>query len=258
MPSTEFARVTLGCGSFDALCAADFADRFPPHFHETFAIGIVESGSTRLSTQRGVFVARPGSILAFAPGEVHAAVPLGAYTYRMIYPSAELMREIGVDVGAFRLPVIDDAALGDELASAHRSLMDGAGETRFVSVMRSLSARHPAESANGRGGDGMIVAGTRRYLEERFAEHVRISAIAEMWGVSPFRLIRAFGRAVGVPPYKYLVQLRVNRAQAMLRNGAAVVDVAYACGFSDQAHLTRTFRKVVGVPPGRYLRSVGG
>ena len=74
--------------------------------------------------------------------------------------------------------------------------------------------------------------------------------------MSPYHLIRVFRRAVGVTPYAYLVQLRVNRAQAMLCQGLSVSDGAYSCGFSDQAHLTRTFKKSVGVPPGRYVRSV--
>jgi transcriptional regulator GlxA family with amidase domain len=59
-----------------------------------------------------------------------------------------------------------------------------------------------------------------------------------------------------VPPYPYLGQLRVNRAQAMLCAGSSVADVAYACGFCDQSHLNRMFKKAVGVPPGQYVRQV--
>jgi len=62
---------------------------------------------------------------------------------------------------------------------------------------------------------------------------------------------------MGVPPYAYLVQLRVNRAQAMLCAGSSVSDVAYACGFCDQSHLNRMFKKAVGVPPGKYVRQAG-
>jgi AraC-like DNA-binding protein len=93
-------------------------------------------------------------------------------------------------------------------------------------------------------------------MSERFAQPVRLSAMAELCGMSSFQLIRVFRRVVGVPPYAYLVQLRVNRAQTLLCQGSSVADVAYTCGFSDQSHLTRTFKKALGIPPGQYVRSV--
>jgi AraC-like DNA-binding protein len=268
----DVKRVGLRSGSFDALSAVDYARPFPPHFHDTFAMGVVESGATRLRTQRGAWIARAGSILAFAPGEIHSAIALGenGYTYRMIYPSVEFMREIGrslraIDHGRlmFRTPVIDDPALGFELARSFTPLMDGSAsavaESRFVSAMRKLVSRYATDTRTGapdRAADLVVVDQVRDYLQTRFSEHVRLTALAEMCGIGSFQLIRIFRRVVGVPPYAYLVQLRVNRAQAMLYQGAAVADVAYACGFSDQSHLTRTFKKAIGVPPGRYARSV--
>ena len=74
--------------------------------------------------------------------------------------------------------------------------------------------------------------------------------------VGPFQMIRAFRRVLGVPPLAYLLQFRVNRAQALLREGSPLAPVAYSCGFADQSHLTRAFKRVVGVPPGQYARSV--
>lgn len=64
---TEVARVELSCGSFDALRAVEFTSCFPPHFHDTFAIGVIESGATRLRTPRGEWIGRAGTILAFSP-----------------------------------------------------------------------------------------------------------------------------------------------------------------------------------------------
>jgi hypothetical protein len=70
-----------------------FRGRFLRNFHETFAIGVIESGAARLRTRRGEWVGRAGAILAFSPGEIHAAEPLTehGFTYRMIYPSVEFM-----------------------------------------------------------------------------------------------------------------------------------------------------------------------
>jgi AraC-like DNA-binding protein len=266
---TEFARVDLSCGSFDALSAVHFSQRFPPHFHETFAIGVIETGAATLHTLRGEWIGRAGTILAFSPGEVHSAEPLGSdgYTYRMIYPTVEFMRALGVERAGgdplFRSPVIHDPPLGLALRRAHAPLMDGASGPRaedgLMDGLRALVLQHGAAANREpavRERDLAVVQRARDYMNERFAQPVRLSTVAELCGLSPFQLIRVFRRVVGVPPYAYVVQLRVNRAQTLLCQGSSVADVAYTCGFSDQSHLTRTFKKALGVPPGQYVRSV--
>ncbi|MEW5916846.1 MAG: AraC family transcriptional regulator [Gemmatimonadota bacterium] len=269
---TDVARVEMSCGSFDALCAAHFTQRFPPHFHETFAIGVVESGTVLLKTQRGEWIARAGTTLAFSPGEIHSAeqVATDGYSYRMFYPSVELMREIGVDQrslesGAplFRAPVIEDSTFGQQFIDAHIPIMGGSrhgrDEDRLIASVRGLVARHANTAVSRRPirpVDLEVVERARAYLHERIAHNVRLATLADVCGLSPFHMLRVFRRVVGVPPYAYLVQLRVNRAQLLLSEGFPVADVAYTCGFSDQSHLTRTFRRAVGVPPGQYARQV--
>ena len=82
---------------------------------------------------------------------------------------------------------------------------------------------------------------------------VELSAVA---GLSRFELVRRFGAQIGLTPHAFQTNLRIARAKALLTTGAAPAAVAAACGFADQAHLTRTFRLAVGVTPARYARAV--
>lgn len=271
-PASGVTRVELSCGSFDVLRAVHFARRFPPHFHETFAIGVVESGVTRIRTRRGEWLAGPGAILAFAPGEVHSAEPVTAagYTYCMIYPPDECAREAGAvprratRPPRFSSPVIMDVPLGRQLRDAHACLASDLSQARaeslVVRTLRHLVAGYgasdfavddPMPSS-----DAELVRRAQDFLHERYAGRVTLSELAERFRLSPFQMIRAFRRVLGVPPLAYLLQFRVNRAQALLRGGSALAEVAYSCGFADQSHLTRAFKRVVGVPPGQYARSV--
>ena len=269
--STVVAGVELPCGRFDALWADHFAMRYPPHFHDTWAVGVVESGLLRLGTARGEWIGGPGTILAFAPGEIHSAEALSAsgYRYRMVYPSAELIREIGITERAdpvdqpFQTPVFTDHELAARLAQAHQPLMDGCwdanAESRLVSALRLLWRSHRGAEAvteSHHPGDLDVVERARDYLGARFSKQVRLASVATECGMSAFQLIRVFHRVLGVTPYAYLVQLRVNRARDLLHQGVNVSEVAYSCGFSDQSHLTRVFKKAVGVPPGTYRRAV--
>lgn len=266
--TTTVARVELPCGRFDALWADHFAMRFPPHFHDTYAIGVIEAGLLRLRTARGEWIGGPGTILAFAPGEIHSAESLtaGGYRYRMIYPEAHLLRAIGVlrrdpPDPLFAAPVFSDRVLAAQLALAHRPLMEGhwssAAESRLVAVLRRLARSHlGGKSQAHRPGDVRAVECAREYLKSRFTGRLRLASIAAECGLSAFQLIRVFQRVLGASPYAYLVQLRVNYARELLHQGVAVSEVAYSCGFSDQSHLTRVFKQAIGVPPGVYQRAV--
>jgi AraC-like DNA-binding protein len=266
---TRFARLELSFGHFDALEAVRFVRRFPPHFHETFAIGVVEEGSCVIRTRRGSWTAAAGSILAFAPGEMHAASPCAesGYAYRMVYPSITAMHEIGVrwrGAPLFSAPVIRDASLAESLRRAQRPLLDGTGghaaEAGLADALRHLGLRHVSRETPGqlRATDLEVVTRAHDYMATRLSHPLRLPEVARACDVSMFQLIRVFRRVAGVTPMAYLVQLRVTRARRLLTEGMNAGTAAHLCGFSDQSHLTRVFREIVGVPPGRYSRFLEG
>jgi AraC-like DNA-binding protein len=57
-------------------------------------------------------------------------------------------------------------------------------------------------------------------------------------------------------PHAYQRQARVRLAVKLIRAGLPLGEVAFATGFSDQAHLTRWFRKMLGVTPGSYRQAM--
>lgn len=69
---------------------------------------------------------------------------------------------------------------------------------------------------------------------------------------------RAFKAATGVPPHRWQLDVRVERAQELLlRGNLGLVDVALQLGFAGQSHLTRVFRRVAGATPGAWRRAHG-
>jgi AraC family transcriptional regulator len=68
---------------------------------------------------------------------------------------------------------------------------------------------------------------------------------------------RAFRRSLGVAPHNWLLTRRVEAAKEKLRDGRlSLLNVAMACGFADQSHLTRVFTRIVGVSPGAWRRGL--
>jgi len=53
-------------------------------------------------------------------------------------------------------------------------------------------------------------------------------------------------------PYRFVIEKRIERAQDLLQNSELpIAEVAYACGFSSQQHLTTTLSRITGVTPMR-------
>ena len=71
---------------------------------------------------------------------------------------------------------------------------------------------------------------------------ISLQDLAGVTGLPPSRLLRAFGRAVGMSPHAYQRQVRLRHATTLIRAGTAISDAALAAGFADQAHFTRLFR----------------
>jgi len=107
---------------------------------------------------------------------------------------------------------------------------------------------------------GLSAKSARRveeYLRERFTEKVHVAELAAVAGISPNHFIVRFAKTFGMPPHRYLINLRLDLAQRLLSEGEiAIAEIAYMSGFSDQSHLATTMKRYRGRTPTelRYMR----
>ena len=88
-----------------------------------------------------------------------------------------------------------------------------------------------------------------------FAAHVDLRALAADAAVHPAHLTRVYRRFRGRSIGEEVAALRVQHACRLLAgDGAPLTDVAAACGFADQSHLTRVFSAHTGTTPARYRK----
>src|SRR5689334_4967220 len=127
-----FARSEVAAGPIDLLHIADLHERFAPHMHEAYALGVFVSGSYRLRCAGVEYLTAPGSVVALPPGVIHSGIPAAdeGWTTRMFYPDEQLFRDL-IEVGdaewnaSFSDLLIDDAELSRMLTAAHEILMAG-------------------------------------------------------------------------------------------------------------------------------------
>ena len=247
----------------------DFA--YPRHSHSHYVICIIEHGAQSFTFRGSKLYTPPNGLILLNPDEVHTGEPASesGFQLRAIYPTVAQLGAIASELTGrsnaipyFRHARVDDPVARQSLLRLHELLKGGAtplqAESQFVATFSMLINRH-ADIRNTRGAAGSerrIIQRARHYLEENYAEPIRLSDLANQVNLSPFHLLRVFQKEIGMPPHAYLQNVRVHRAQQLIDAGQPLAEVALAVGFSSQSHLTRRFKKTIGLTPGQYAAQV--
>jgi AraC family transcriptional regulator len=80
--------------------------------------------------------------------------------------------------------------------------------------------------------------------------------MAAIAGLSPNYFAWQFKRTPGLPPYQYVLDRRIERAEKFLQTGSDiyVADVASEAGFSDQSQFSNHFKRLIGVTPAHFRK----
>jgi AraC-like DNA-binding protein len=251
----------------ECLSATFLTHEYAPHSHETFSIGAIERGSqvSTISGQREE--TGPGDLYLINPGEIHDGAPgrHGGYRYRMIYPDTKLFIEVLEDVTgravhatpSFSAQLLADPDLAAAFHRAHRTLEGSAGaleaDEGMFSVLATIFERHgslivvPVATK-----ERSSVWRARDYLIENYSTDIGLEELAKVAGLSRAHLIRAFRKEFHITPHAFLTDKRVQAARKLLQAGCSPAEVAFECGFADQAHFTRHFKARTGTTPGQF------
>lgn len=111
---------------------------------------------------------------------------------------------------------------------------------------------HPRSGAL-RGLDPRRLRRVQDFIEAHIEENITVADLASTACLSRFYFARAFKRATGTTPVKYVSQRRLAFAKALLaRDDRSLADIATTCRFSSQANFSKAFRRATGLTPGQY------
>ncbi|MET9339156.1 AraC family transcriptional regulator [Nonomuraea sp. NPDC003804] len=93
-------------------------------------------------------------------------------------------------------------------------------------------------------------------MRDRLAEPLTLADIADEVYLSVYHLVRVFNRATGETPHRFLIRLRIEKAQRLLRDtDLAVAQIAPLCGFASPGALSTAFLRHTGTRPSAYRNS---
>ena len=186
-------------------------------------------------------------MLALEPGFVHRiANELGM-------SDSELVRHVGI-----RDPQIE------YIAFALKSELDAGcpsgrvyGNGLAVALAARLLGRYSAHVTTSHNCTALLSGYTLRrvtdYIDENLTTDLTLAKIADVAHMSPHYFSRAFRNSTGIPPHRYVINRRIEKAKTLLSdNHLPLVEVGLSVGFQNQSHFTTLFHKRTGLTPKVY------
>jgi AraC family transcriptional regulator len=138
-----------------------------------------------------------------------------------------------------------------------RLLAESLGNVLAVHLLRRFAARGPADGHTGGVLPRHKLRAVVEYVHEHLDAELSLDHLAGVAHVSPYHFARLFKNSTGLPPHRYVIARRVERAKELLRDRdpLPLAEVAAEIGFSSQSHFTRHFKQLVGVTPRRFRTS---
>jgi AraC-like DNA-binding protein len=244
---------------------------FPRHSHDYYVITLVKRGLQTFTHQGTRHYTPPGGAILINPGAAHTGEAAAEQGFEMLclYPTPAHMQRAGLELTGrhqalpfFKEVRVDQPWIRDSILALHKALAQETDalecEARFTWTLAQLVKRYADVRFEEQrlGQERKAVQQARRYIDERFAQGISLTQLAEHVALSPYYLLRVFRAEVGMPPYAYLESVRIRQAQRLIEAGNPLVEVAAEVGFSSQSHLTQRFRQIVGVTPGQYAQQV--
>jgi AraC-like DNA-binding protein len=272
MQTREWSKIWHNARLDVGLLQAFYVDHaFPRHSHDYYVICVVKRGYQTFMHQGSRQFTPPGGAILINPGTAHTGEAADEKGFEMLclYPTVAAMQRAASDLTGrrqappfFREVRVDQPWLRDSIVALHKALAEETDalevETRFTWTLAQLVKRYADNRFDERrpGRERKAVRQARRTIDERFAQGISLTELAENVSLSPYYLLRVFRAEVGMPPHAYLESVRIRQAQRLIEAGKPLVEVAAEVGFSSQSHLTERFRQIVGVTPGRYAQQV--
>ncbi len=202
-----------------------------------------------------VLTQRPGEIFRYGPTRTWEELYI-------VYPpeAGEDLRRVGFIDPVKPIWYVTDpapilAAVAEMASLRGRAEQNGVADhlDRLCEFMIFQSLRH----ATGQQPDEreLAVTAIRALVEERWLDAHDFDHLARRHGLTPATFRRLWQRAVGLPPARYIIQVRLRRACRMLvETDEPVAVIATRVGFTDPLYFSRRFGAAMGITASGYRR----
>ncbi|WP_436463006.1 AraC family transcriptional regulator [Acinetobacter seifertii] len=246
---------------------------YKSHSHPTFSIGAVDEGNSIFQSSFGTAQEISAGTLVIVPAHIEHSCnpkPNEAWSYQMLHLDimwlSQLYSEFQQQGFDLHLPqhkpliIMDETfykaftEMNDALFDEQKLILEK--EQSLLDCLMGLLLPH------------FILEEIQKpqYLYKDFLDLVEVvtssesfislEELAQQVGLSRYAIIRLFKANVGLTPHAFQINLKINQARELLKQGISLVELAVNLGFSDQSHFHKAFKAHTGVTPRQFQLAV--
>ncbi len=216
-------------------------------------------------------VVKPGAITSVSAGTAHSWATEGPIGFAHLYldpasvgrivqetfdrdPGAvELTDEVGRDAPLLAALFLGMLAQIESPGFASRLLLDTLLQSFIVQLLSESSTLAATTRAAQHSLAPRRLKRVLDFIEANLADDIELEQLAALAGSSRYHFSRSFRDATGVPPYRYLIQRRLEVAKTLLlQEEFSIAQVSARCGFNSSAQFAVMFKQVFGTTPKRF------
>lgn len=242
-----------------------------PAKHPPYNLILIYDGEAVFGCNNREYHASKGDLIYFKAGEYRWGYTfpeklMKCYSVDFFY-TCPMFDEEGWKLVDYNLPFdtfqkIDDQYVYTKLLDRFKELSHvwAAGQPHRIMKCRSIFIELISTLMLWKSGDGLNFAQVKkvdnviRYMMEHYSESLALDDLCAKARLSRSHLGSIFKKVTGRSPVDYLIEIRINQAKAMLRDGCYVSEVAVKTGFNDLFYFSKCFKKREGISPSDYIQ----
>ena len=236
---------------------------YKKHFHSTFSIGVNKEGISIYTNSDKTYTLDKNMVSIMNPNAVHSCNSCSEVLneYYMIYLDKDWCRDIQklINDEVEEFVHVSEHILKDEktynefldlceFLFLQNSHLDKEDELiNFFIKLFSLYIKQDTNEITDTKFEEMVA-----YLDLNYKDNISLAELSKVFDLNTFYIIRLFKSQMNLTPRSYLLNVKINRAKELLKDGHSIVDTALECGFFDQSHFHKNFLKIVATTPNEY------
>ena len=238
--------------------APERARTIGPRVRDTYLLHYVMRGECRFCGR----AVKPGEAFLIAPGVLHDfSVPPGYCHYWLAFSGGEavhLLSGFGLPVQAHAVCGVRGRALAENILKEAFAACRPEDETErlALSALLALLPLLERQDAGGKEQAPPFVETAARYIRMNYGRRVTMAQVAGYIHLTEKYFCKCFKEEMGMPPQKYLLKVRMERAGALLRETPLRIrEIAQSVGYQSALTFSDIFKGYWGVCPTQYRLS---
>lgn len=230
---------------------------FPWHFHDTYTVVMVDTGSVVYAFNEQRVVVKAGEVLVINPYEPHCnyAADSRGWTYRVFFlPIAFLNAATAGPLVCFAKKPVHQVILYQQLAELNGQLKKSMRQSNYDACVQQVAAllkQHCAyKKASLHFNQRLLPA--ILHIQNNLHRKITIRELAKACFLSASHFQRLFKSSYGLTVHAFIHMKRMEAGRKLLRQKEQIASAALETGFFDQSHFHHSFKKMYGLTPKQF------